>query len=306
MATQNAIDIALPAEVSKGGTDSPSLSNHGVLVGSGTSPITVLTVGATGELLTGISSADSAFDTFVAANFSFNGAIVGGDRELTVENTDNTSTSSFANLQISTGGGLGGDPFVTYSVESATQWSFGLDNSDSDKLKVSASGSIGTTDAFVMTTDGAISRPLQPTFLAYNTTDRNNVTGDGSEYTLIYNSEIYDIGSDWDGTSTFTAPVSGKYHFSVGVPIGGIQAAHEGFIKLKASNRTITICTFAIGAIKTGSDRGQMWGNSYVDMDVADTVTFSITLSGGALVADFRGNASASGLSAFAGGRLVN
>lgn len=61
MATQNAINTGLPIEVANGGTSTTTLTDHGVLVGSGTSAITALTVGADGYVLLGATGADPAF-----------------------------------------------------------------------------------------------------------------------------------------------------------------------------------------------------------------------------------------------------
>lgn len=50
-------------DVSSGGTGQSTLTNHGVLVGAGTSPITQLAVGATNSLLQGATGADPSFTT---------------------------------------------------------------------------------------------------------------------------------------------------------------------------------------------------------------------------------------------------
>lgn len=47
--------------VDNGGTGASTLTDHGVLVGSGTSPIDALSVGATGTVLAGVTGADPAF-----------------------------------------------------------------------------------------------------------------------------------------------------------------------------------------------------------------------------------------------------
>ena len=47
--------------VADGGTGASTLTDHGILLGSGTDPITALGVAETGQLLGGVSSADPAF-----------------------------------------------------------------------------------------------------------------------------------------------------------------------------------------------------------------------------------------------------
>ena len=63
---QNAIDAGLEIKVSKGGTGATTLTDHGVLVGSGTSTITALSVGTDGQVLLGSSTADPVFATLTS------------------------------------------------------------------------------------------------------------------------------------------------------------------------------------------------------------------------------------------------
>jgi hypothetical protein len=58
---QNAIDAGLEIKVDKGGTGATTLTDHGVLVGSGTSAVTALAVGTNGQVLLGSSAADPVF-----------------------------------------------------------------------------------------------------------------------------------------------------------------------------------------------------------------------------------------------------
>lgn len=51
--------------VSEGGTGDTTLTNHGVMLGQGTSPVVVTAVGATGTVLKGVTGADPAFGAVV-------------------------------------------------------------------------------------------------------------------------------------------------------------------------------------------------------------------------------------------------
>jgi len=61
MATVNSIGSSKPVEVAFGGIGASTLTDHGVLIGSGTGAITPLTVGTNGQLLIGSSAADPVF-----------------------------------------------------------------------------------------------------------------------------------------------------------------------------------------------------------------------------------------------------
>jgi hypothetical protein len=58
--------------VSNGGTGATSLTDHGVLVGSGTAAITPLAVGSDGQVLIGASGLDPAFASLASSNSSIN------------------------------------------------------------------------------------------------------------------------------------------------------------------------------------------------------------------------------------------
>ena len=79
-----------------------------------------------------------------------------------------------------------------------------------------------------MATNNAINQiGVLPSFMATNNAVQSNVTGDGTLYTVVFNTELYDTTNSFDGTSTFTAPLSGTYHFNAGLWLGGtIDAAH--------------------------------------------------------------------------------
>lgn len=66
-------------------------------------------------------------------------------------NTDNSSGSSHARMQSTVGGASGGDPYISFSIAGVQDWVAGVDNSDSDKFKISASSSLGSTDVYTCT-----------------------------------------------------------------------------------------------------------------------------------------------------------
>jgi len=67
MATINAIGSGLPIEVTKGGLGVASPTDHSVLVGSGASAVTAITVGTDGQVLLGSSAADPVFATLTSS-----------------------------------------------------------------------------------------------------------------------------------------------------------------------------------------------------------------------------------------------
>ena len=103
--------------------------------------------------------------------------------------------------------------------------------------------SITSATGILMTANdtGQVTKPLQPSFLA-TASAVSSVTGDGTLYTIIFNNETYDINSNFDGTSTFTAPVSGTYLFSILIDATNIASANtQTAVYLTTSNRNFSI-----------------------------------------------------------------
>ena len=287
MATQNAIDTNKPIGVDDGGTGAATLLDGGVLVGSGTGAITPLAVGATGTLLVGTVGSDPAFATSAIGDFTFTSAAAGTTRILTVNNTDNTSTSSRARIYLSTGGGSAGDPYISHIVTGQQTWSSGIDNSDSDSFKISASDTIGTTDVIKITTAGETTMPLQPAFGAKSAT-QSDVTGDGTTYTITFSdAEYFDQNNDFDGTSTFTAPETGLYQFNIELFVDDVTSSHtEGYVTLSTSNRDYSGAYLSPAAVKNPSDNCSFELSMLVDMDASDTAVVKLTISSGTKVVD--------------------
>ena len=64
----SSLSLSTDLAVAQGGTGASSLTDHGVLVGSGTDPITSLAVGTNGQLLIGSTGADPVFASLTAGN----------------------------------------------------------------------------------------------------------------------------------------------------------------------------------------------------------------------------------------------
>ena len=70
-------------------------------------------------------------------------------------NTSNTASSQAAQL-ISVAGALAADPFTRYTIAGVTDWATGIDNSDSNKYKISNNATLGTNDYLTIDTSGGV------------------------------------------------------------------------------------------------------------------------------------------------------
>ena len=286
MATQNAINTGKPIEIAAGGTGAATLTSNGVLIGNGTSAITALAAGATGQLLIGATSAAPAFGSSAASDFTFTSSTAGSERFVRALHSDNTNTASNAQLQATVGGTSGGDPMAQFVIPGGATWTLGVDNSDSGAMKISASAALGTTDTMIIRTTGEITKPLQPAFLAYLNTQDDNKTGAGTAYTLGSGNaltEVFDQNSDFNTNGTFTAPVTGKYYFSSTVRVGQLTSAMTtGAISLVTTARTYTGSYVNPYAAAYGATDYSFSISVFADMTAGDTATVSVVVSNGA------------------------
>lgn len=88
----------------------------------------------------------------------YSGATAGSTLTMGPTHTDNTNAASHARVRVTSGGASGGDAYVDLIVSGATQWSAGVDNSDSDAFVIS-NGAPGTNNRLKITTAGAVSIP---------------------------------------------------------------------------------------------------------------------------------------------------
>ncbi len=119
---------------------------------------------------------------------------------------------------------------------------------------------------------GEATNPSQPAFLAYNSVTDANVTGDGTEVTVDFDTEVFDQGSDF-AADVFTAPVTGKYQLSTMVYLTGLEAGDTLNLKIITSNRTYLYASATPNTSTTLS--------ILVDMDAADTAYVTLLISGG-------------------------
>lgn len=179
-----------------------------------------------------------------------------------------------------------GDPYINLSTD-ANNFSIGMDNSDSDKLKIAPANGIGTGDVLVMTQAGQMTLPLQPAFLAYNSSSDQNVTGNNVVATVELDTEVFDQSSDFNNsTDTFTAPITGKYLLSATVNLFGLNNGSHTFANLYivTSNRT-----YQVQNERNPEDVLSLVCTVVADMDAADTASVQVMVSGGAQDVDLQG-----------------
>ena len=182
--------------------------------------------------------------------------------------------------------GASGDSFVQFDINGTGEFRIGVDDDASDAFKISQGSALGTNDTFVMTASGERTMPLQPAFLVTVASTISNVTGDGTAYTIVYDSEVYDQSGDMT-TTTFTAPVTGRYMLIFQGSVDGLTSSHtEGLWQLVTSNRTYSAAIDPYFSRNASSGRYTYRICIVADMDSSDTSTSVLTISGGTKVVD--------------------
>ena len=168
--------------------------------------------------------------------------------------------------------GTAGAPSITFSGDIDT----GIYRIGSNNMALVTAGA----SALIISAAGEVTKPLQPAFLA-TASSQTNVTGDSTAYTVVFDTEIFDQNSDFDGVSTFTAPITGRYQLNCTIGLTSLAAANSGNFTFVASNRSETMSGMVMGLIKTAANNFRMTGSMLMDMDAADTCIVSTTISGG-------------------------
>lgn len=141
------------------------------------------------------------------------------------------------------------------------------------------------TVVFDIDTDGQITKPLQSSFLALNSSTDSVAAGS----TVEFDTEIFDQNSDYNNsTDTFTAPVTGKYQFNVALRITAQSDAVLMQLDMVTSNRTVPV---VLPSINGTTEEMTLICPVLIDMDASDTATVEVTGGGTGNIAVFGINA---------------
>jgi len=234
-------------------------------------------------------------NTILDNDFSVNRSTAGTTVSSSINQSDNTNTSSHAESLVTVGGTSGGDPFSRFNVSGTQSFTLGIDNSDSDNFKITdgASPSAGT-EFLNLDTSGRFNYPLQPAFSAYRNASVNNVTGDGTSYTVIFDTEFFDIGSNFDTTTgLFSAPIDGIYIFTGSIFVQNIDNAtmNVGNSSFSFTSGLHTYWGMNPANAEQGNSDLVLGGSCIRQLSAGQTAGMLIQISGGTLSVDLRGNA---------------
>lgn len=122
-------------------------------------------------------------------------------------------------------------------------------------------------------------------FSAYRSTQQANVTGNGTDATVIFDTEIFDNRGEYDNTTgIFTALRTGKYLLTAAVKFATGTPVTTLVIKIITSNRIYHVYRGDTDSLRDGSSTITLNGSFIADMDSGDTAR--VTILGTGLGAD--------------------
>jgi hypothetical protein len=143
---------------------------------------------------------------------------------------------------------------------------------------------------------------LSCAFIAYRSAPAYDVTGDGTSYKIIFDTELVDRGSNYNPTTAvFTAPVTGLYRLTARALIVDLAAAHNSHVlSISTSNRDYNQNDAFPAASNPFVTQRELAVSVLADMDIGDTAIVNLSVGGSTKVVDVYGGAG-SGYTMFCG-----
>lgn len=135
--------------------------------------------------------------------------------------------------------------------------------------------SLVTSSTATIDASNIMTNTAQPGFLAYLNTTVNNVTGDGTNFSIIFDTEVFDQAGNFDlATSIYTSPVTAKHRFDINGQVANGTSIAGGTANwfINTSNNIFKYNQ----VLAAGATRSVGMGSVFCDMDIGDTANMSV------------------------------
>lgn len=266
-----------------------STANNGLLVTSNSGVPSILAgSGTTGQVLQSNAAAAPSFSTATYPSTTAQG-------DLLISSAANTVTSLAKNASstryLSNTGTSNNPAWAQVALTTGVTGVLPIANGGSNASSFTQSNGVVTYNGTSLVnyagpqinSSGQYTNTTQPAFFAYSSVQQTAVTGEGTQYQILLNSTLYNVGSGYStGTSLFTAPVAGNYLFTWACEVSGIIAANTaGYFIITMAG---TSYYFWRSNFFTMSDPGTgtlfLTGSIVVNLAATNVVTFYIVVGG--------------------------
>jgi hypothetical protein len=262
---------------------------HDTLVGAANGGITSVAPSATSgvPLISQGAGADSAFGTVVVAGggtgaATLTGVLIGNGTSAVTASavTNHSAIVGGASNTLTSVAGTSGNVFIAGGASADPQFTSHINDAS-----------------------GNVTMPNTCCFFAYLNATVNNVTGNGTGYTIAFNATRFDQGSNFNtGTATFTAPVTGKYLLTANCDNTGLTAAFtQGLLNIVTTSETYQLANLDIGAAGVTLGTCNLVGSAVCNMSANDTATVTFLVGGGTKTVNVAGTAATPFVTYFSG-----
>ncbi len=151
---------------------------------------------------------------------------------------------------------------------------------------------------------GGTGQTTAPSFLAYKSTTATNATGDGTAFTVIFNSTVFNITTSYaTGTGLFTAPLTGNYYFQTNLVFEPLISGHtHGSLSFVVSTGATYVIAFDNPFAQNNGSQTTYNSSAIIPLVATNTVKVVLTITGSTKTVGVLGQAIASGgLATFSG-----
>lgn len=119
----------------------------------------------------------------------------------------------------------------------------------------------------------------QALFFAYLSSSQSSTTGDGTVYTIVFDTTTVNQGGFYSGGSgQFIAPVSGNYLFSTNIATTGATSFSTGSLSLVTTGATYTLVSYETGS-GGPPPTFPLGGSVIVPMSASNTAVLKLTVT---------------------------
>ena len=193
-------------------------------IGTGAAVVKTISIGGTGANVIAIANTQTAGSVAIGAAMTTGTITIGGTGLQTGTITFGGGTGA-QTVNIGTGG-TGVKTIHIGDSAVANVITVGSTTGAASLTLQSGSGNIAMNAGLTVDSTGRMTNSVQPAFCAQLSANQNNVTGDFTSYTVIFDTVRFDQNSNYNGaTGIFTAPKTGRYFFVTNIGFNGLTVS---------------------------------------------------------------------------------